>query len=469
MSEKGKTEAELLREQLFCDRRNGLLRADDGEITAAFDFCEGYKAFLNKCRTEREAASFIVEQAEMRGYTPFDAGKKYAAGDKVYFNNHGKSVILCTFGKRSLAQGAKIVASHIDSPRLDLKPEPLYEDTELGYFKTHYYGGIKKYQWTVIPLALHGVIVKKNGEKVTVSIGDAPEDPKFVITDLLPHLDKEQSKRSLEDGIRGEELNVLIGSMPFRSDSGSELVKLNILKILNEKYGIVEADFRTAELEVVPAIPACDIGFDRSLIGSYGHDDRVCAYPAFMAQYDSETPEFTAIAVLTDKEETGSDGNTGLNSAYLKHFIYDIAENQGLSGRDVIRKCECLSADVNAGFDPIYPSVHDKLNAAFLNKGIVLTKYTGHSGKGGTSDASAEFVAKAAKVFDDAGVIWQTGELGKVDEGGGGTVAKYVANLGIDVVDVGVPMLSMHAPFELAAKLDILMAYKGFKAFLQQK
>lgn len=467
MAEKNTVEA--LKKALFCEQKNGALRVDEAELDTAFDYCGGYMAFLNACRTEREAADFVIKAAEEKGFAPFDKAKKYAPGDKVYYNNHGKSVILCTFGKKSLAEGAKILAAHIDSPRLDLKPNPLYEDTELGYFKTHYYGGIKKYQWTVIPLALHGVIVKKNGEKVTVSIGDAPEDPKFVITDLLPHLDRDQGSRTLDKGIKGEELNILIGSLPFRSDEGSELVKLNLMKLLNEKYGIVEEDFRTAELEAVPAVPTCDIGFDRSLIGSYGHDDRVCAYPAFTAALDTEAPAYTAITVVTDKEETGSDGNTGLNSNYLQYFIYDIAENQGLCGRDVIRCCECLSADVNAGLDPIYPSVHDKLNAAFLNKGIVLTKYTGHGGKGGTSDAGAEFVGKVARVFDDAAVLWQTGELGKVDEGGGGTVAKYIANLGVDVVDVGVPMLSMHAPFEVAAKLDVYMAYKGFKAFIAQE
>ncbi len=459
---------EQLKKELFCDRRNGALRAEE-EIENAFVYSEGYMAFLNACRTEREVASFVTAMALKKGFAEFERGKSYCAGDKVFFNNRGKCVILCTFGKKSLAEGAKIAAAHIDSPRLDLKPNPLYEDTELAYFKTHYYGGIKKYQWTVTPLALHGVIFTKSGEQITVSIGDDPADPKFVISDLLPHLDDEQAKRTLEDGIRGEELNILVGSLPFKSDSGSELVKLNIMKILNEKYGIVEDDFMTAELEAVPAYPACDIGFDRSLIGSYGHDDRVCAYPAFTAALDCIDPEYTTIAVLTDKEETGSDGNTGLNSAYLKHFIYDIAESQGLNGRDVIRKCECLSADVNAGFDPVFPGVHDKLNAAYLNKGIVLTKYTGHRGKGGTSDAGAEFVSKVSRIFNENDVIWQTGELGKVDEGGGGTVAKYVANLGIEVVDVGVPMLCMHAPFEIAAKLDVLMAYKGFKAFFEQE
>jgi aspartyl aminopeptidase len=458
---------EALKKELLSDSRNGLLKIDGGEAEKASAYCENYVAFMNACRTERECASFIIDSAKKNGYAEFDRSAKYSCGDKIYFNNRGKSVVLCTFGRKPLSEGARIVASHIDSPRLDLKPNPLYEDSELAYFKTHYYGGIKKYQWTVTPLSLHGVIIKKNGESVTVSIGDKPGEPKFVITDLLPHLDKNQGKRTLDEGVTGEELNILIGSCPLKDGEGDNLVKLNIMKILNEKYGIVEDDFKTAELEAVPAYPACDIGFDSSLIGAYGHDDRVCAYPAFTSQIDAGTPEYTSIAVLTDKEETGSDGVTGLNSAYLKHFIYDIAESQGFCGRDVIRRCECLSADVNAALDPIYADAHEKNNAAFLNKGIVLTKYTGHRGKGDTSDANAEFTGKVARIFDGASVVWQTGELGKVDMGGGGTVAKYLADTGIEVIDVGVPLLSMHAPFEIASKLDIYMAYKGFKAFYE--
>ncbi|MBR4766512.1 MAG: aminopeptidase, partial [Clostridia bacterium] len=352
-----KNATELLKDELFADRRNGAAKMG-AEVEKAFDYCGGYIDFMNACRTERECAAFITAEAEKKGYAPFDKSKKYSAGDRVYFNNRGKSVVLCVFGRKPLSEGAKIVASHIDSPRLDLKPNPLYEDGELAYFKTHYYGGIKKYQWTVLPLALHGVVMKKNGEKVAVRIGDAQGEPRFVITDLLPHLADEQEKRTLADGIKGEELNILIGSLPLKDGEGGDLVKLAIMKIINEKYGIVEDDFMTAELEAVPAYPACDLGFDRSLIGAYGHDDRVCAYPAFTSLFDAEAPEYTGIAVLTDKEETGSDGVTGLNSAYLKHFIYDIAETQGLNGRDVIRKCECLSADVNAGFDPVFPSVH---------------------------------------------------------------------------------------------------------------
>lgn len=466
MSEK--TQAEILKEKLFASSNHASYVCDGAEIALADEFCEGYKKFLDICKTEREAASYVKALAEKEGFKPFESGAAYKAGDKVYSLVRSKALILCTFGKQSLKNGAKIVASHIDSPRLDLKPNPLYEDSELALFKTHYYGGIKKYQWTAIPLSLHGVIYKKDGECVTVSLGEDENDTRFVVTDLLPHLDKKQADRPLNEAIEGENLNILVGSRPFGKDKGSEMVKLNIMKLLNEKYGIVESDFLSAELEAVPAFKATDIGFDRSLIGSYGHDDRVCAYPSIMAAFAVNDPEFTNITVITDKEETGSDGNTGLNSAYLKHFVADIAATQGLSGRDVLRASECLSADVNAGFDPNYPSVHDKLNAAYLNKGIVVTKYTGSRGKSGTNDANAEFTAKIRRLFDNGKVVWQTGELGKVDEGGGGTVAKYVANLGVEVVDVGVPVLSMHAPFEIVAKTDVYMAFKGFKAFIEQ-
>lgn len=463
-----KSQAELLKEKLFAKQQHAALTCKENEIAVADEFCEGYKDFLNRCKTEREAAAYIKELAINQGYAEFDSKASYKAGDKVFCSIHSKALILCTFGTESLASGAKIVASHIDSPRLDLKPNPLYEDSELALFKTHYYGGIKKYQWTAIPLALHGVVYRRDGSCVNIRLGEDEGDPAFVVTDLLPHLDKKQANRPLDEAIEGENLNILVGSRPFGTDKESELVKLNIMKLINEKYGIVEDDFLSAELEMVPAFKAVDIGFDRSMIGSYGHDDRVCAYPSIIAAIEAKTPKYTSVTVVTDKEEVGSDGNTGLNSAYLKHFIADIAATQGVEGRDAIRASECLSADVNAGFDPTYPSVHDKKNAAFLNRGIVVTKYTGSRGKSGTNDANAEFMAKIRSIFDGAEVAWQTGELGKVDEGGGGTVAKYVANLGVEVVDVGVPVLSMHAPFEVVAKLDVYMAFKGFKAFLEQ-
>ena len=464
MSEK--TQAEILKEQLFAVNEHAAYTCEEGEIETADTFCEGYKNYLNTCKTEREAVAFTKALAEKEGYKPFDPKATYKAGDKVYYENRKKALILCVFGTEGLEKGTKIVASHVDSPRLDLKPNPLYEDAELALFKTHYYGGIKKYQWTAIPLALHGVIYRKDGECITVNIGEDEGDLQFVVTDLLPHLDKQQANRPMGEVIKGEELNILIGSRPFGNEKGSDLVKLNILKILNEKYGITETDFLSAELECVPAMKASDIGFDRSMVGSYGHDDRVCAYPSIMASFAVTAPKYTTVTVITDKEEIGSDGNTGLCSDYLKHFIEDIAATQNLRGRDVLRASECLSADVNAGFDPTFPSVHDKLNAAFLNKGIVVTKYTGARGKSSTNDANAEFMAKIRNLFDSENVAWQTGELGKVDEGGGGTVAKYIANLGVEVVDVGVPVLSMHAPFEVVSKLDVYMAFKGFRAFL---
>ena len=464
-----KTQEEILKEELFYSPKHANYVCDEKEIQKADKFCEGSIDFLNACRTEREAVRYTKDLALKNGYTEFDGKKKYKSGDKVYSVIHEKSLILCTFGKKSVAQGVKILAAHIDSPRLDLKPNPLYEDEELAFFKTHYYGGIKKYQWTAVPLSLHGVIFKKDGECVNVRIGDKQGEPRFVVTDLLPHLDKQQADRPMDKVIKGEELNILIGSRPFGKEKGDQLVKLNIIKLLNEKYGITQSDFLSAELEAVPAYPAVDVGFDRSLIGSYGQDDRVCAYPSLMADFALKTPEFTSVTVLTDKEEVGSDGNTGLQSAYLKQFICDLAAAENVPCRDVLRKSECISADVNAGYDPTFGHVHEKMNAAYLNKGIVLTKYTGAWGKGGTNDASAEYVSKIRTIFDSNKVVWQTGELGKVDEGGGGTVAKYIANLGVNTVDVGVPVLSMHAPFEIVAKTDVYMAFKGFKAFLESK
>lgn len=456
-----------LKNTLFYNPVNAAAECKENIIAAADAFAEGYKSFLDNAKTEREAVAVIISKAESLGFSAFESGKKYAAGDKIYFNNRGKAVILAVIGTKSVSEGVKIAAAHIDSPRLDLKPCPLYEDNELALFKTHYYGGIKKYQWVTIPLALHGVVYKKNGERVTVKIGEEPGEPQFVISDILPHLGAEQGKRSLSDGIKGEELNVLVGSRPFKDAEGSELVKLNILNLLYEKYGITEADFLSAELEIVPAFKASDIGFDRSMIGSYGHDDRVCAYPAAEAAFSAENPAYTVLSVLTDKEETGSDGNTGLNSDYLFGFITRLAEANGFKGYEVISKSECLSADVNAAYDPTFGDVFEKRNASFINRGVVITKYTGARGKSGTSDASAEYMSKIRTMLDNNNVVWQIGELGKVDAGGGGTVAKYVANRDIDVVDLGVPVLSMHAPFEVVSKLDVYMAYLAFDAFFK--
>lgn len=466
---KEKSRAEELKEKLFYNPKHASEVISQEETDKADAFCEEYKSFLNKAKTEREAVVYVLEKAKKNGFVEFDRAKKYNAGDKVYYNNRGKSIILAVIGKKGLENGVRLSAAHIDSPRLDMKQNPLYEDTEIAYFKTHYYGGVKKYQWTAIPLSLHGVVVKRDGTKAYVNVGEDDNDPKFVVTDLLPHLAAEQMKRTLADGIRGEELNILIGSRPFKDDEASEKVKLNVMSILFEKYGIIESDFLSAELEAVPAFKSCDIGFDRSMIGSYGHDDRVCAYPAAEAIFNIENPEYTAITVLTDKEEIGSDGNTGLNSSYLKYFVADLANMQGVNYHTVLSNTHCLSADVNAAFDPTFPDVSERRNASYINKGVVITKYTGSRGKAGTSDASAEYMGKIRSMLDGADVVWQSGELGKVDAGGGGTVAMYLAALDIDVVDLGVPVLSMHAPFEVVSKLDIYMAYRAFKTFFEEK
>lgn len=456
-----------LKDKLFLNRKNGRTVVDDETLNLASDYAEGYKKFLDNAKTEREAVKTAIKLAEAKGFVPFEIGKSYKAGDKVYFNNRGKTVAFAVVGKQNVENGVNITAAHIDCPRLDLKPSPLYEDSELALFKTHYYGGIKKYQWTAVPLALHGVFVLKDGTVKEVSIGESDNEPKFVINDLLPHLAQEQSKRTLSDGIKGEELNVLIGSHPFKVDEGSELVKLNILNLLNEKYGICEEDFLSAELEIVPAYKACDIGLDRSLIGAYGQDDRVCAYPALSAILEISAPEKTAIAILADKEEIGSMGNTGLESDFLRYVVGDIAKMQKVDYTVALRNSKCLSADVSAGFDPTFPEVMDRRNAAFLNYGVVVTKYTGARGKSSTSDASAEYMAYVRAMLEKAGIIWQTGELGRVDLGGGGTVAMYIANMGVDVVDLGVPVLSMHAPFETTSKLDVYMCYRAMYEFMK--
>ena len=456
-----------LKEKLFSKNQHAGQRMSEQELAECDKFCEDYKFFMNSAKTEREVNQFVIAELEKNGYVLFQAGMKLHAGDKIYVNNRAKSVIMATIGTEDIRKGVRLCAAHIDSPRLDLKQHPIYEDNEIGYFKTHYYGGIKKYQWTAIPLSLHGVIIKKDGSKIEICIGEDEKDPVFYITDLLPHLADDQMRRTLAQGIKGEELNIVIGSMPIACDEGNELVKLQILKILNQKYGIIEDDFISAELEAVPAFPARDIGFDRSMIGAYGHDDKVCAYPAFKASLDVSAPNYTSVVILTDKEETGSDGNTGLKSAYLKYFIHDLAECFGVNGRQVMTVSKCLSADVNAGFDGTFPEVLERRNCAYLNHGVCVTKFTGARGKSGTSDASAEFVGEIRNLLDNNHVIWQTGELGKVDMGGGGTVAAYIANLNIDTIDIGVPVLSMHAPYELVAKTDIWSAYRAFKVFLE--
>lgn len=464
MSEE-KTKAEILKEKLFMKKEHTAAVIGESGVNEADSFAEGYMNYLDSSKTEREAVSQALLLAKAGGFTEFDKTVRYPAGSKVYVNNRDKSVILAVIGHKDIKDGVKIAAAHVDAPRLDLKPNPLYEESEMAYFKTHYYGGIKKYQWTAIPLALHGVIIRKDGEKITVNIGENDDDPRFVITDLLPHLAANQMRSTMAEGIKGETLNILIGSRPFENTAAAENVKLNIMNILFEKYGIIEEDFLSAELEAVPAFKACDIGFDRSMIGAYGHDDRVCAYPALMAILDCEEPDYTCITVLTDKEETGSEGNTGLDSKYLEYFVCDLAGVYGAEGREVLSASKCLSADVNAAYDPNFPEVYEKRNTSFINNGVCITKYTGSRGKGGTSDASAEFMGEIRSLLDSENICWQTGELGKVDEGGGGTVAKYIAHLNVDVVDLGVPVLSMHAPFEVVSKTDVYMAYKAFLAF----
>lgn len=435
------------------------------QVEEAAAFCEGYKAFLDEGKTERECVKKAVELLKAAGYAEFDTKGSYQPGDKVYYVNRNKAIIATTFGEKSVKEGIRMNGAHIDSPRLDLKPSPVYEKDDMALFKTHYYGGIRKYQWATIPLAMHGVIIKKNGEMVELNLGEKPGDPVFCITDLLPHLSAEQNERKLKDGIKGEELNIVIGSIPYTDDEVKEPVKLMALKLMNEQFGITEKDFLRAEVEFVPAHKASDVGFDRSMVGAYGQDDRICAYTALMAEIDTKNPTYTTMTILTDKEEIGSEGNTGLNSNYVGDYITYLAELEGVNPKEVFRNTICLSSDVNAAYDPTFASVYDPLNSSYVNKGCVLTKYTGARGKSGSNDASAELMAKVIGIMEKEGVYWQIGELGAVDVGGGGTIAKFVASMNIDVVDLGVPILSMHAPFELASKLDVLNTYRAFKAF----
>ena len=462
MSEK--TKAQLLKEELMMKERKGAADYKAEDLKSADEFCVEYKKFLDFSRTEREAVVYSVELAKKYGFTEYDNTKTYKAGDKVYIVNRDKAVGFAVIGKNGTKNGVKLAIAHVDSPRIDLKPNPLYEDNNLALFKTHYYGGIKKYQWTTIPLSLHGTVVKLDGTKVDIRLGDDENEPCFCITDLLPHLDREQATKTMNKAFTGEDLNILVGSRPFSDDDDKGLVALNVMNILNEKYGITEDDFLSSELSFVPCYKTRDIGFDRSLIGGYGHDDRCCAYPALMAVLDTETPESTVITYLTDKEETGSDGNTGMQSDFLRYFIYDLAKADGEEGYHVLSKSKCLSADVNAAFDPTFSSAYEPKNASFINEGVVISKYTGHGGKYDTSDASAEYMAEIRAMLENHSIKWQIGELGKVDIGGGGTIAKYVANMNVDVVDLGVAVLCMHAPFEIISKADIYMAYKAFYA-----
>lgn len=453
-----------IRDELFYKQKNGYDTMSTQQRVDMEDYCRGYMAFLNEARTEREAVKIAIEMAEDKGFVEYVDGMKLAPGDKVYCNNRSKALMLAVIGKKSLEEGCVIAGAHVDSPRIDLKQNPLYESDELAYFKTHYYGGIKKYQWVTIPLELHGVVALKNGETIDVSIGHDPSDPQFVITDLLPHLGKEQMRKTMEEGITGEGLNILIGSIPY-ADEGSDRVKLAVMSILNDRYGIVEEDFLSAELTAVPAFEVREIGLDRSLIGGYGHDDRVCAYAELKAILDlDEVPEKTAVCILADKEETGSDGVSGMQSSAFECFMEELCAGQNVPLRRCFKNSFCLSADVTAAFDPNFPEVSEKRNDAKLNYGMGICKFTGARGKSGTSDASAEIVGYLRRIFAYAGVVWQMSELGKVDQGGGGTIAKYMANRNIDTIDAGVPVMSMHAPFEVVAKFDCFMTYLGVLA-----
>lgn len=467
MSEK--TQGEELKEILFNTKKNGWENTSDEEKEKIFNYCQGYMDFLNRSKTEREIVKNAEQMARERGYRDISEFESLNPGDKVYYVNRGKNLFLAVIGRESIENGVNIIGSHADSPRLDLKPNPLYEDKEFAYFKTHYYGGIKKYQWTAIPLSMHGVIVKTNGETVEVNIGENENDPIFTITDLLPHLAQDQMQKKLKDGVEGENLNLLIGSIPYKDSKVSEKVKLNILDILNRKYGITEKDFISAEIELVPAFKCRSLGFDESLIAGYGQDDKVCVYTSLTAILGIENPRKTAVCLLADKEEIGSMGNTGMESNVFSTFLSEILNKLNINRPNLLDKVLCnskmLSADVDAGLDPIYVSVADLNNACYLNKGVGMNKYTGVAGKSNASDANAEFLAYVRNIFESNNVDYQMAELGKVDKGGGGTIAYILANKGVDVVDCGVGVLSMHAPYEVTSKYDVYQAYKGYMAF----
>ena len=463
---------EELKEKLFNQKKDGWEDLDTNQREEVFNLCKRYMDFLNVAKTEREFIKHARKIADENGYRDIMEFQTLKPGDKIYFVNRDKSMYLAIIGEKSIEEGLHIIGSHVDSPRLDLKPNPLYEDTGLAYFKTHYYGGIKKYQWTTIPLSMHGVIVKANGEKIEINIGDNEEDPIFTITDLLPHLAQDQMDKKLRNGIEGENLNLLIGSIPFDDKKVSEKVKLNILNILNQKYGITETDFNSSEIELVPAFRARSLGFDGSMVAAYGQDDKVCAYTSLQAMMELQNVKNTAICILSDKEEIGSMGNTGMESHMFDFFISEILNKLGVNRPNLLDKVFCfskmLSSDVDAGYDPIYASVSDKYNAGFLGKGIALVKYTGSRGKSGGSDANAEYVAWVRNLLEKNNIKYQLRELGKVDIGGGGTIAYILANKGADVIDCGVPVLSMHAPYEVTSKYDVYSAYKTYKAFWEE-
>ena len=460
---------EKLSDKLFNKKENGWEKIDTREKEAIFTFSNGYINFLNKSKTEREAIKSAKKIAEENGFRDIATYESLKTGDKVYFINRDKSMYLAIIGEKKIEEGMHIIGSHVDSPRLDLKPNPLYEDSGFAYFKTHYYGGIKKYQWTTIPLSIHGVIVKANGEKMEVNIGEDDNDPIFTITDLLPHLAMDQMEKKLKNGISGEDLNLLIGSIPYGDEKETEKIKLNIMNILNQKYGMTEKDFLSSEIELVPAFKARSLGFDESMVASYGQDDRVCAYTSLIAMMHLENVKNTAVCILSDKEEIGSMGNTGMESHMFDYFISELLNKTGENRPNLLDKVFCyskmLSSDVDAGYDPIYASVSEKNNSAFLGRGVGLNKYTGARGKSGASDANAEYVAWVRNLLERNDIRYQISELGKVDVGGGGTIAYILADKGVDVIDCGVPVLSMHAPYEVTSKYDIYSAFKTYKAF----
>ena len=459
---------EDLRSKLFYEQKNGYDLIGTEERIAVEDYSRAYMDYLNRSRTEREAVANAIAIAESKGFVPYVPGMEVKPGMKIYRNNRGKALMLAVIGKKSLAEGSVIAGAHVDAPRLDLKQITMYESDEMCFFKTHYYGGIKKYQWVTIPLELHGVVALKSGEVVDVVIGREPDDPKFVITDLLPHLAADQMKKTMAEGITGEGLNILIGSTPY-ADEGKDRVKYAVMSILYDMYGITEEDFLSAELTAVPAYDVCEVGLDRSMIGGYAHDDRVCAFAELKAIFDVEEPEKTCVCILADKEEVGSDGVSGMQSAAFDCFMEDLCESQGVSLRRCYENSFCLSADVCNAYDPLYPEVSEKRSDSKINYGMGICKFTGARGKSGTSDASAEVVAYLRRIFEENGVVWQMAELGKVDQGGGGTIAKFMANRNIDTIDAGVPVLSMHAPFEVVAKFDCYMTYKGVLTAYSQK
>ena len=463
------SEVEELKNRLFYKRENAWEDKTGEQLNNIFAYAEGYINFLNKSKTEREIVANAKEIAESNGFRCICEYETLSAGDKVYYINREKSMYLAVIGKQGMESGINIVGAHADSPRLDLKPNPLYEEGGFAYFKTHYYGGIKKYQWTTIPLSIHGVVVKANGEKIYVNVGDDEKDPVFTITDLLPHLAQEQMERKLKEGVKGEDLNLLIGSIPYQGENGVDSVKLNIMSILNEKYGITEIDFTSSELEVVPAFRARSMGLDNSMVAAYGQDDKVCVYTSLTAMMELEKPRTTAVCIISDKEEIGSMGNTGMESNVFDTFISEILNKLGINRPNLLDQVFCnskmLSADVDAAYDPIYANVFEKNNAGFFGRGLGLNKYTGARGKSGASDANAEFIAMIRNIFEKENIRYEFAELGRVDVGGGGTIAYILANKGVDVIDAGVPVLSMHAPYEVTSKFDIYEAYRAYKAF----